>query len=160
MHNSVIKSRNVIKRIDSFILENNSSIVSSNHFIGTSLNLKRNLQFSLGEGSVITSNHYFDFVDNIILGSNVVIAGNQTQIWTHGFDVKRNMISAPITLGNNIYIGSRCLILLGVEICDNVSIGAGTCVSRSISESGFYVSQNLLRKADCQSFENDKRLVL
>lgn len=43
----------------------------------------------------------------------------------------------PTTIGNNVSIGSNATIL-PVEICDNVVIGAGAVVTKSISESGTY----------------------
>ena len=156
---AVIKKMNVIRKIDSFVMSHGAVIVSHNYFVGTTLPNILMADFFLGKNSVITSNHYFDLVNHIRVGDNVVIGGSQTQIWTHGFDINRNMISAPVVLQDNIYIGSRCLLCLGVEIASNVSIGAGTCVSRSITESGFYVSQYLIRKSDVQDFNNDDRLV-
>ena len=39
---------------------------------------------------------------------------------------------APITVGNNVFIGSRTIILKGVTIGNNVVIGAGSIVSKDI----------------------------
>jgi acetyltransferase-like isoleucine patch superfamily enzyme len=41
-------------------------------------------------------------------------------------------------IGNNVSIGSNATIL-PVSICDNVVIGAGSVVTRSITEPGIYV---------------------
>lgn len=41
-------------------------------------------------------------------------------------------ISAPITVGNNVYIGINAIILQGVTIGDNCIIGAGAIVTRNI----------------------------
>lgn len=41
------------------------------------------------------------------------------------------------TIGNNVSIGSNATIL-PVEICDHVVIGAGSVVTKNISESGIY----------------------
>lgn len=40
--------------------------------------------------------------------------------------------SAPITVGNNVYIGIQSIILPGVVVGDNVIIGAGSVVTKSI----------------------------
>lgn len=114
---------------------------------------KESCIFFLGEKSLLTVHHKIDCTSSVKVGKNVVIAGSDTQFWTHGFDVERHMITKPIVLGNNIYIGSRSLICHGVSIADNVVIGAGTCVSKSISESGFYVSNYLLRKSVIQHYD-------
>lgn len=46
--------------------------------------------------------------------------------------------TAPVSIGNNVFVGMNSLILCGVSICDNVIIGAGSVVSTSIKKSGVY----------------------
>lgn len=41
---------------------------------------------------------------------------------------------APITVGNNVYIGTGAYIMAGVRIGNNVVIGAGAIVTRNISD--------------------------
>jgi Acetyltransferase (isoleucine patch superfamily) len=41
-------------------------------------------------------------------------------------------ITAPITLGRNVWIGGRSIIFPGVTIGDNTTIGAGSVVTKSI----------------------------
>ena len=41
------------------------------------------------------------------------------------------------TIGNNVNIGSNCTIL-PVSICDDVTIGAGSVVTRDIKQAGIY----------------------
>ena len=40
----------------------------------------------------------------------------------------------PITIGNNVWIGGNCVILPGIEIGDNVVIGAGSFVTKNIPD--------------------------
>lgn len=40
--------------------------------------------------------------------------------------------TAPITIGNNIWIGDKCTILKGVTIGDNVVVGANTLVHKDV----------------------------
>lgn len=42
-------------------------------------------------------------------------------------------LTAPINIGNNVYIGMNCTILPGVSIGDNVIIGAGSVVTKSFA---------------------------
>ncbi len=55
-------------------------------------------------------------------------------------------------IGNRVSIGSNATIL-PVEICDDVVIGAGAVVTRSITEPGYYVGNpaHLLRRNDHQT---------
>lgn len=43
-----------------------------------------------------------------------------------------NSMTAPVTIGNNVWIGGGAIILPGVTIGDNTTIGAGSVVSKSI----------------------------
>jgi len=40
----------------------------------------------------------------------------------------------PITVGNNVFLGSRCTIMPGVTIGNNVIVGAGSLVAKDIPE--------------------------
>lgn len=110
----------------------------------------KNIQnLHIGIGSAVIENNYLDIsCGSIIIGDNVVTGGFNTQFWTHGFDIYRNLIAGNIILGDNIYVGSSCMFLQGIKVTNNVSIGAGTIVHRSIHESGFYTSANLIKRSD------------
>lgn len=43
-----------------------------------------------------------------------------------------NSLTAPVTLGNNVWIGGGSIILPGVTIGDNTTIGAGSVVTSKI----------------------------
>ena len=109
---------------------------------------KETCNLSLGEKSLLTHQHRIDCTTSVSIGNNVVVAGNGTQMWTHGFDNNRNMVAKPILIGDNIYVGSRSIICQGVTIASDVIIGAGTCVHKSISEPGFYVSNTIYKKGE------------
>lgn len=70
--------------------------------------------------------------DNVILGQNVSIYDHdhrfESGVLTRdsGFDIK------PVVIGNNVWIGSGCVILKGVTIGDNCVIAAGTIVRHDI----------------------------
>lgn len=55
------------------------------------------------------------------------------------FKGERMDIIAPITVGNNVYIGTGAYIMPGVNIGDNCVIGAGAIVTRDIPENSVAV---------------------
>lgn len=69
--------------------------------------------------------------DNVYLATNVVLstAGHPIDpvVRTSGLEFVK-----PIRIGNNVWIGATVTVLPGVEIGENVTIGAGSVVTRSI----------------------------
>jgi len=71
-------------------------------------------------------------------GENCLITG-EVQFTTHDGAVyhlkkenPRAELMKPITIGNDVFIGYRTIILPGVRIGDNVVIGAGSVVTKNI----------------------------
>jgi acetyltransferase-like isoleucine patch superfamily enzyme len=162
MPGAVIGRFNRFKSANRISLGSGSEVVSRNRFMGTRPGLSpfsEHENFTLGDRSVIVAGHYFDLSDNITMGSNVTVGGRNSEFWTHGFDLNRVKVQAPIHIGDDCYMGSRCLVMPGVVITGRVSIGAGTTVSRSITESGMYVSSQLIRKGDVPDFTGEVRIV-
>lgn len=73
----------------------------------------------------------------VTLGDNVLLAPN-VQIYTayHPTDPATRLtgveMAAPVTIGNNVWIGGGAIICPGVTIGDNTTIGAGSVVTKSI----------------------------
>lgn len=86
-------------------------------------------------------NIYIQANNGIIIGNNV------------GFGAGTSLISAnhnhndhsihdecgPITIGNNVFVGTNSVILPGVTIGDNVVIGAGSIVAKDIPSNSIAV---------------------
>lgn len=95
--------------------------------------------YNIEIGKNFYANHNLVILDaaKVKFGDNVFIAPN-CGIYTagHPIDVKeRNEgieYARPITVGNNVWIGGNVVILPGVEIGDNVTIGAGSVVTKNI----------------------------
>ena len=77
----------------------------------------------------------------ITIGQNVEITAgvgfitHDGAVWAlRNFDKKyKNLdVFAPITIGNNVFIGNNAIILPGVTVGDNVVIGAGAVVAKDI----------------------------
>lgn len=67
--------------------------------------------------------------DGSLIGHNTTIA-----TLNHDFNPakRQNLTPRPVKIGKNVWIGSDCTILPGVEIGDGAIIGAGSVVTKSI----------------------------
>ena len=150
-----VRKLNRFRHLNRVILGEGAVVVARNAFVGAPGGLSpydrlRNLY--IGRDTVVTRSHSIDVTDTVKIGDDVTLAGSAIQIWSHGFDLNHVRIQAPVTIGNHVYVGSRAIVLQGASICDNVSIGAGTVVSKPITDAGFYVSGGLTRKADTSDY--------
>ncbi len=102
----------------------------------------------LGILSKLTANHRLDCTRSITIGNYTTLAGHDSQLWTHAYyhdkqGPGRFRVDGEIVIGNNVYIGSRCIINGGVTIADTVVVGSNACVSKSLDTPGTYVNQPL-----------------
>lgn len=78
----------------------------------------------------------------VTIGDNCLVSA-EVHFFTHDggvkvlsdldcFNGKRMDIMAPVTIGNNVYIGTGAYIMPGVTIGDNVVIGAAAVVTKDI----------------------------
>ena len=90
----------------------------------------------LGEDCFINFNCTILDEAEVTVGNNAFIGPN-VSIYTacHPIDPeRRNQLiqwAKPVTVGNNVWIGGNVTILPGVTIGDNVTIGAGSVVTKS-----------------------------
>ncbi|MFD1079832.1 acyltransferase [Longispora fulva] len=84
--------------------------------------------------------------DNVTLSYGVKIITGNLSVQSLDNSNKRSHISNSIKIGNNVWIGANALILPGVEIADNIIIGAGSIVNKSLSESNYIYAGNPARR--------------
>lgn len=146
-----INKFNRLKNINKLELKKEAMIFSWNFISGIPKGSSHHaLEFNnqnicLGENSALLRKNYIDLVDEITIGSNVVFGGNGSEIWTHGFDTKRNFLKGKVSFGNNIFVGSKCIFTKGISIADETSFASGSVIYKSILERGTY-STHQLRK--------------
>ncbi len=90
----------------------------------------------IGENTAIASYVHIWGHGNVFIGVNCMV-GSHCAITsvTHDYTVplmKDSSLSAPVTIGNNVWIGAHSVILPGVTIGDGVVIGAGSIVTKDI----------------------------
>ncbi|HLO83950.1 MAG TPA: sugar O-acetyltransferase [Nostocaceae cyanobacterium] len=96
---------------------------------GTNIFIGNNLYMNYG--CVILDCHTVHIGDNVLLGPCVQIYAAY-----HPIDPEIRLtgreLAAPITIGNNVWIGGNAIICPGVTIGDNTTIGAGSVVTKDI----------------------------
>ena len=118
----------------------------------------------IGTETHIVSNQFLDLTKSIKFGSRSQVAGIGAQFWTHGYihfkNQERARIDGDIRIGDNVYIGSRCVFNAGVTVGDNITIGSNSTISKDLLEPGLYVNQPLrMIQRDEESFISKLRKV-
>ena len=121
--------------IKNFILKNNISIgfnsflnaEKSSIIIGNNFSSNHNLNLNAAGGGKI------QFGDNVLIGPNVVFrtANHKTDQVEILIRLQGNEYG-DIIVGNNVWIGSNCVILMGVTIGDGAVIAAGSIVNKNV----------------------------
>jgi acetyltransferase-like isoleucine patch superfamily enzyme len=143
-----IKHLNIIKGPFNLIIKDKGSMSNQNKIRRSYAPVtygKSNLV--IGKNTQIVSNQFLDLTRSIIFGENSQIAGIGAQFWTHGYvhfkEHKRIRVDGEIIIGDNVYIGSRCIFNAGVKVSDNITIGSNSTVSKNLEQEGLYVNQAL-----------------
>lgn len=123
-----------------FVLESNIIILS-----GCYITVSKNGELSLGENSYLSQEIIINCRSNIKIGKNVMI-GYQSIIMDYdGHTIyetdnisENNYLyggaTKPIIIGDNVWIGSRAIILKGVKIGSGSIVGAYSCVTSDVPE--------------------------
>lgn len=92
----------------------------------------------LGEGTFVGSGCEFNAIERISVGRNCLIASGTRFIdHNHGNETGMPMKlqkenSAPIIVGDDVWIGANCILLKGVTIGDGAIVAAGSVVNKSV----------------------------
>jgi len=131
MENNVIKGTGV-KIIEPVNLY--GCTLQDNVFVGPFVEIQNDV--TIGERTRIQSHSFV--CSNTEIGADCFI-GHGVMFTNDKFvDRKLSKDFLPTKLGNKVYVGSNSSIL-PVSICDDVVIGAGSVVTKDITESGTYV---------------------
>ena len=103
-------------------------------FVGPFVEIQNDV--TIGERTRIQSHSFI--CSNTEIGSDCFIGHGVMFINDKFVDRKLSKDFLPTILGNKVYVGSNSSIL-PVSICDDVVIGAGSVVTKNITESGTYV---------------------
>jgi acetyltransferase-like isoleucine patch superfamily enzyme len=104
---------------------------------------KPNAMIKIGDYTRIHGSciHAFELIE---IGNNCLIAANCQIIDSNGHALEKNKrftsqgFTSPIKIGNNVWIGTGCIILPGVTIGDGSIVAAGSVVTKSIPGNSIY----------------------
>lgn len=121
------------------ILKQNSKLELNGNFnayYNTEIYLFENAQLSLGysylnAGSQIRCMEKIEIGNQCAIGRNVMIMDFDAHTINYG-DGSKNRITAPVKIGNHVWIGCGATILKGVTIGDGAIIGAGAVVTKNV----------------------------
>lgn len=128
---------------------------------------KHKLLHSIGDNVFFQPRKLPDDSGLISLGDNVVIASDVTFVCHDVMNIMFNYIEddstsfycAPINIGNNVFIGSKSIILPNVNIEDNVIIGAGSIVTKDIKSGSVVAGAPVKKIGDFNNiFDNRKKM--
>ena len=118
-----IFKKNVSIGQNSFLNADNSSIEIGNNF-----NSNRNLHLNAASGGKIVIG------DNVLVGPNVVFRTSNHIIEDVNIPIcSQGNLKGDIIVGNDVWIGSNCVILMGVKIGDGSVIAAGAVVNKDVT---------------------------
>ena len=95
-----------------------------------------NAHVFIGARSLIAERSFINCAESVTIGEHVAF-GYETQVWTHGVwqpvvDGFGKQKQAPVVIGNEVWLPSRCQVMAGVQIGDNVVVGMGSLINKSL----------------------------
>jgi len=89
----------------------------------------------IGKDTIVGDHCFLDGRDSLVIGDHVDIA-SQVLIYNSEHDLEAEdfrAITAPVKIGNYVFIGPRAIILPGVEIGEGAVIAAGAVVTKNVT---------------------------
>lgn len=131
----------------------------ANYRDGIEIGTRDRSKLTIGKGTFFNDNVHVISRNEIIIGKNVMVGPN-VLIYDHDHDFyaldrKNTFRTAPIHIGDNVWIGGNAIILRGTIIGNNSVVGAGSVVKGRfpdnvvIAGNPAKVIKNLGRGTDC-----------
>lgn len=141
--NTRIGSLTICKAIDVLRMNTYSKIGTLNYITGYpgagtkhfTHKTDRKCQLIIGANSAITSRHFIDCTDAIVIGAYTTIAGIRSQLFTHSINLKENRQDCkPIHIGDYNFIGTNAVILPGAQLPDYSILAAKSVLQTKYTE--------------------------
>ena len=98
---------------------------------------KDKAEITIGDNCFFNHNCSLTAAENIVIGNQCMFANNFVVV-DHDHDRKdgkilKELVSAPVKIGNNVWCGANVTVLKGVTIGDGAVIAAGSVVNRDVA---------------------------
>ena len=104
--------------------------------------------FYMNSNCIITAHESVTIGNDVEFGPGVYVYDQDHDFRAEGGIKSKKFKTAPVVIGNNVWIGANSVILRGTEIGDNCVIGAGSIVKGVIPSGSVFIQK---READVKS---------
>lgn len=126
---------NVFNRVKRVVLKKGIVILNCNYFSGVEYEDWPS-ELIVGDGTIITSHHFFDCGGEVQIGKQCTIGGRDTHFWSHSrrkYGGQPKLEWCRIVVRDGCYIGAR-VTLVGAKLPRNAVVAAGAVVTKDFSE--------------------------
>ncbi|OUN37271.1 acyltransferase [Massilimicrobiota sp. An80] len=116
---------------------------------GAKIRVRKGAECIIGNNTSVNSNNMIVCHEKIVIGDNVQFSPN-VQVFDHDHDFRHpdglkanHYKTAPIEIGNNVWIGANSIILKGTIIGDNAVIAAGSVIKGNIPDGTVVVQKRI-----------------
>ena len=106
-------------------------------------------RLKIGDNFFMNNHSSLNCMGEIEIGDNCLF-GESVKLYDHNYDYRKNdglpfnkkgHRRGKISIGHNCWLGSNCVVLMGVTIGDNVIVGANTVVHKDIPSGTILVNK-------------------
>lgn len=127
-------------------LDENAKLIVDGEFsiyYNSDIAVYKNATLKIGSGFInvggqIRCGNSITIGDNVVIGRDFFVQDSDFHTIT-GPDGNDRVSSAPVVIGNNVWIGTNVIVLKGVHIGNGAVIGAGTIVTKDVPENAVVV---------------------
>ena len=103
-------------------------------YFGTGINVSIGNNSSIGRDCQLAND--VSIGDDVMMAPEVAIfsVGHETSDTSIAMRLQGNMAPKPVSIGNDVWIGQRVMIMPGVNIGNGVIIAAGTIVTKDVPD--------------------------